>query len=73
MIGKPGLRCFHLAKFMLRDHDHHLFSSEVIQFHHATQLVLLTCQRLFKLPFNMGSAGITVKELFMAGLSKELA
>ena len=73
MISKPGSRCFHQAKFKLRGHDHLLSSNEVIQFHHAVQLVPLTCQKLFELPFNKGSVGITVKEPFMAGLSKELA
>ena len=70
MIGKPNLRCFHRAKFMLRGHDLQLSSSEVIQFHHATQLVL---EKLFVLPFDTGSAGIAVEELSMVALFEELA
>ena len=70
MIGKPGLRCFHQAKFTLKGLDHQLSSSEVIQFHHANQSVL---EKLFELPFDMGSVDIVVKELSMATQFKELA
>ena len=55
---------------MLRGHDLQLSSSEVIQFHHATQLVL---EMLFILPFDMGSAGIAVEELSAVALFEELA
>ena len=70
MIGKPGLRYFHQAKFMLRDHDLQLFSSEVIQSHHAAQLAL---EKLFVLPFDTGSAGIAVEGPSMVALFEELA
>ena len=73
MIDKLGLRCFHQAKFMLMDHDHHQFSNEVIQFHHVVQLALLKYQKLFELPFDMESTGIAVEELFVVTLFVELA
>lgn len=72
MIGKPGLRYFHQAKFTLKDHDHQLSNSEVIQFHLAIQ-VLMTCQKQFVLPFDMASTGIAEEELSMVSLFEELA
>ena len=55
---------------MLRGHGHQLSSSGVIQFHHAAQLVL---EKLFILPFDMGSASIAVEELSAVALFEELA
>ena len=70
MIGKPSLRCFRRAKFRSKGHDHQLSSSEVKQFHHAIQSVLM---KLFEPPFDKESAGIVVEELFTVVLFEELA
>ena len=70
MIGKPGLRCFHRAKFTLRGHDHQLSNSGVKQFHHAIQSALM---KLFELPFDKESTDIVVEVLSTVVLFEELA